>query len=555
MEIKTLKDIQKIDAELAGLFLCSEEDTIKWICAIEHGIKEWIGRHNKQYWEVVRFVSRKRGILGKPSKSKGDFVLTRKEFANAIIKFCPNAVSSIETADALVSSMEQYRYKDALKAFEEQLSASVVRQQVKEVEDILDGLPCQALPEEDKPQDTIYDRLVEFLHYSIDEQINKVPCSKICLRPQYSKIKPAIAIENFATRKFLNLGQPSFYIAFEIVEEKLDSGKLYELIGRYKNVNNTKLYVASTFDMGNDLMSICSENGIGYILVNTKREITESDFILPRAEGELSEWAHNMRIMVGWQPLETPLLIFYDNECATPYLPEILHKDGVTIKKKFLRKVPFISDEDIENKVNTLIQADIDERVKLINLYGTAIGDYSFDPFALANQLGYKINVTKMEGKHRLGGYSMYNHTITLDSDRIDENYYRYRYTMAHELCHSVLHCSMYKQMGFDSVEDFVNSLSVSEQNRKRLEYQANAFAAYFLMPTDIIASLYYTLFLEYATVKYGDKPGPIHYSLTHTYKNDCYHYIVGNISKLLCVSKQAVHNRLDAMKLLIQDD
>ena len=60
MKIVTIKDIISIDAELASLFLRSDE-AINWINAVENGIKEWIGNHNKQYWEIVRFCQREKG--------------------------------------------------------------------------------------------------------------------------------------------------------------------------------------------------------------------------------------------------------------------------------------------------------------------------------------------------------------------------------------------------------------------------------------------------------------------------------------------------------------
>jgi hypothetical protein len=62
MEIRSYEDIKRIDDELASLFLRPDE-AVNWIYAVENGIKEWIGKHNKQYWEIVRHAREAHAIL------------------------------------------------------------------------------------------------------------------------------------------------------------------------------------------------------------------------------------------------------------------------------------------------------------------------------------------------------------------------------------------------------------------------------------------------------------------------------------------------------------
>ena len=64
MKIRTFDDIRNIDMELADFFLRPEE-AVHWIETVNNGIKEWIAKHNKQHWEVVKYEAEKRGKLGK----------------------------------------------------------------------------------------------------------------------------------------------------------------------------------------------------------------------------------------------------------------------------------------------------------------------------------------------------------------------------------------------------------------------------------------------------------------------------------------------------------
>ena len=107
MRIKTFEDIQDIDLELSGLFI-SRDEAVRWIETVNGGIKDWIGKHKKKHWEVVRIVTADRKILGKRKADRPEYKLPRLDFANVLIKFCPEALREGETASALKASMEHY---------------------------------------------------------------------------------------------------------------------------------------------------------------------------------------------------------------------------------------------------------------------------------------------------------------------------------------------------------------------------------------------------------------------------------------------------------------
>ena len=151
MQIRSFEDIITIDGELACLFL-RQDEAVNWIYAVEHGIKGWIDKHNKQYWDVVRHVSQQRGIVGKLEKDRTSVKLTREDFACVILKFCPNAFENGETVSKLKSSMEHYPYISDLRFLENKSIGhnkphhTFATHHIEEVEAILDLKPLIDLP-------------------------------------------------------------------------------------------------------------------------------------------------------------------------------------------------------------------------------------------------------------------------------------------------------------------------------------------------------------------------------------------------------------------------
>jgi Zn-dependent peptidase ImmA (M78 family) len=85
-------------------------------------------------------------------------------------------------------------------------------------------------------------------------------------------------------------------------------------------------------------------------------------------------------------------------------------------------------------------------------------------------------------------------HSLTLSNLRdiyVDQDLHGnlelpYRFTLAHEFGHIILHCDIYRNHHFSNLEtyiDFINS--IDERDYSILEYQANCFAGHFLVPTD----------------------------------------------------------------------
>jgi hypothetical protein len=76
--------------------------------------------------------------------------------------------------------------------------------------------------------------------------------------------------------------------------------------------------------------------------------------------------------------------------------------------------------------------------------------------------------------------------TIFVDQSVLDKIAKRYRFTLAHELAHFVLHREVLKECEAKSSEKVLEFIrNISEGTQSRMEYQAYAFAGLVLVPTD----------------------------------------------------------------------
>ena len=544
MKITSFEDINTIDAELASLFLRPDE-AINWINAVEGDIKDWIDKHNKQYWEVVRYVSFQRGILGKLMADKKTTRLTRNDFAKVLHKFCPQAYKEDETDDALASSMGHYQFVEELKKIDETSLGHVVRQHVKVVEDLFDKQPIQETPKPQAP--TLEDKVEEYLRATVDDDENRYPCSIVCVRPQYDNCCPALSVETYHSREFYKNKQPSHIVAYEFLDGVMTKEKLYELIGRYNRKRMIKLFVVSSKGLLSDVRILASDNDIGYIRLNFNEEMTSENYELPRSAGKYDKWRYKMDMLIGLKPMTEPLLIMDDADVKTSF-KDVLKYNGVVLKKKKEQLyIPYLSKEEIEELANNLSVDDVETQIEMFWECGFLNVDLSIDPFSYVKALGLSYNTTDLD-EDILGWLDVRKNHITLNIHGLN-NFHRYRFTMAHELGHFLMHAPLFKEKGVFSIEESNETLNKGKTDR--LEYQANRFASYLLMPEKLVRFLYGEFFYRYVSQVHGDKFHPLYYNPSQCETWESHENGVGKMSRLLGVSKLAMEYRLMELALL----
>jgi hypothetical protein len=95
------------------------------------------------------------------------------------------------------------------------------------------------------------------------------------------------------------------------------------------------------------------------------------------------------------------------------------------------------------------------------------------------------VPVPSLQAAFDIEGCSAFDFSaIFVDQYVYEQRYNRYRFTLAHELAHKVLHQEYYKKMEFFSISEWANVVEqIDENDRSKMEYQAYAFAGLILVP------------------------------------------------------------------------
>ncbi|WDQ16803.1 ImmA/IrrE family metallo-endopeptidase [Rhodopirellula sp. P2] len=126
--------------------------------------------------------------------------------------------------------------------------------------------------------------------------------------------------------------------------------------------------------------------------------------------------------------------------------------------------------------------------------------------------------------------------TISVDEFVLENRLNRYRFTLAHELGHRVLHSDILQTMKFDSIDDWKSQLTeFPEREYGFLEYQANTFANCLLVPADELDRRFVQAIDQIKTA--GLNPAD--------YPNECLDSIATGLGKQFEVSRDAILNRL----------
>jgi hypothetical protein len=84
--------------------------------------------------------------------------------------------------------------------------------------------------------------------------------------------------------------------------------------------------------------------------------------------------------------------------------------------------------------------------------------------------------------------------TCDLSEIRVDQAVWesrqnRYRFSLAHELAHRILHADVFRQLSFASVAEWREARNqIPEREYRFIEWHANAFAGFALVPPDKLA-------------------------------------------------------------------
>lgn len=152
--------------------------------------------------------------------------------------------------------------------------------------------------------------------------------------------------------------------------------------------------------------------------------------------------------------------------------------------------------------------------------------------------LHFKINIIPFPDlykNYQIVGYTWSDlKNICVDEFVYKNRIHRYRFTLAHEIGHILLHRDVLKHRDVDSIADYLDfANSIDEEQRGWFESQANCFAGLVLVPSKSLREKF-----EEARKKIKNK----NFSLSDPITRD---YISEWISNFFQVSRQTVEIRL----------
>jgi Zn-dependent peptidase ImmA (M78 family) len=243
--------------------------------------------------------------------------------------------------------------------------------------------------------------------------------------------------------------------------------------------HNTKgiIFTKTAFHIGGSNFAI--SKGIGLAIIKSDDEI---DWITYRKGNSKPSKEKSIQNYSSKNESNKAFFAFANN-VSFDNLPDLLIEFGI-IDKYFFEpsniKIPFISEEDIEKIINELPTDDLYENDKLIS---ENLCEY------LSNSRGVEFIFDETLGNYKeeeILGKINFNPLRIYISKELKLYKFRWRFTLAHEVGHLILHQDILKKYVSENI-DIKEMLSLkgdfSSYTHKYMEIQANKFASRLLLP------------------------------------------------------------------------
>lgn len=223
-------------------------------------------------------------------------------------------------------------------------------------------------------------------------------------------------------------------------------------------------------------IKIAKSHGMGLIILN---ESNSFDWVVRRS---LNSNRYNLskseEYFSGNGVIDTPF-IAYDYPAVYGHIIDFLLANDIDVKSSGI-KVPYIDPDSLAVKAmdtaclekgNHIFEMSSHNMLEIIRKYGVEI----------------ELDRELIDGE--LARYDVKNKTVLVSND-LQFDTPRWRFTIAHELGHVVLHKELLEAHGIEDISDDNNIIgshnimsSIMDKEQKLLEIQANKFASLFLMP------------------------------------------------------------------------
>lgn len=389
--------------------------------------------------------------------------------------------------------------------------------------------------------DKFEDRVFSLLPRMIEENDIPVPSVHKFFRKKKYKAGEMIVNSDISIEVFSKShpDKPTQIIIIECknLGNRLDVSDYQEWMGKihFMRQSGIKVYFATRNGFPKSVRRSAEKNGFGLIVFSDNEEW---DILVPRRYNSGQTIEERFDALCLGNSCQSAPIVYEDNSCKS--LPTAIREWGLQPKQENIT-VPFISEEKIEMVVK-ILREKIREGYKDMPEYSL------WEPLRTTMKLvdDYPVSF--------LGGYNCLDNSILISSSLVGEfgETPRMRFTMAHELGHCALHRKILVKHFNMLLESNVGDVLVDSDSDaySRMEWQANTFASYLLMPTDKfldkVAELFKRYDIHHGKLRLDNQPCNI---------EDC-SKVIKSLSQTFNVSKEAAKIRMIKMNLLevIQD-
>lgn len=338
-----------------------------------------------------------------------------------------------------------------------------------------------------------------------------------------------VSIDVYASQEFMDEDRPTQTYIYECknLSHTLDIADFDEWRGKLGDLGKTghKLYIVCRKGFSKQTIKYAEGEHVGLIKFPYGSEVK---YVLPRTIITYNNYSQSMSSLLGEN--EDEEIVCYDNYSFSS-LSDILFNHKLPIMDKYRLEAPRYTNEHIEKVTKDILDTH---------------HDYADILVSLLEDGAFPIVSTKTMPFDRLGYLDIPTKNIYLSSD-LEVGCPRYRYVLAHEYGHYVLHRDILdsKIAVLYENDDTLKSFCASNRELRILERQANRFASYLLMPKYEFVKTVLELFHIF----------DIRRGYMYVDRQPCnlkdYHCVTSRLSSKFLVSKQAAAYRMIDLGLM----
>lgn len=316
----------------------------------------------------------------------------------------------------------------------------------------------------------------------------------------------------------------------------IEDSKIRDFIFRMNEVGANKGYFFTTSRFQSGVLKIAKTNHVGLAIVGSTDELHwKTRRISIRNKSEV--YSDVIKTITGLPSERDHPFVAIGEDYYTNFFDFLRDDIGLQLQQSL--SIDYLTNEQILDVINNESQL----------LQSTNIVVQDTDLLEFASKKGYSVNTSALPNKV-LGEIDFESKTI-LVSDTLQEGSPRWRFTVAHELGHILLHSKAILQSNIKAIEEYIDdelaeSANISNKTIARMEIQANSFASLLLLPPYHFELAYKALF-----IKGGVRNYPELYLKGQKCNVDTSNWIIQHLSAYFMVSKAVILKRLEELDYL----